>query len=64
MSSLRNAYTIGKNNHAKWSQGFDPDSFLKVLPHPDTKVPYKSAWQEWQKGQSGYKKGKYTYEAS
>ena len=61
MSSLRNAFTIGNSNHAKWSKGFDPNAFLKVLPHPDTKVPYKSAWQEWQKGQSNYQKGKYTY---
>jgi len=62
MPLLRDTYTIGTRLHTSWSKGFDPDAFLKVLPHPDVKVPYESAWQEWQKGQSGYKKGKYTYE--
>ncbi|QNJ02251.1 multicopper oxidase domain-containing protein [Synechococcus sp. PROS-U-1] len=62
MPLLRDTYTIGTRLHSSWSEAFDPDAFLKVLPHPDVKVPYDSAWQEWQKGQSGYKKGKYTYE--
>ena len=61
MSALRNAYIIGKSNHAAWSKGFDSNAFLKVLPHPDKKVAYQSAWQEWQKGQAGYKDGQYTY---
>lgn len=61
MALLRDAFVIGSSNHTSWSQGYDADAFLKVLPHPDTKVPYKSAWKEWQKGQADYKNGNYTY---
>ena len=61
MASLRDAFVIGSSNHTSWSQGYDADAFLKVLPHPNTKVPYSSAWKEWQKGQEDYKNGNYTY---
>lgn len=61
MASLHDAFIIGSSNHQSWSEGYDADSFLKVLPHPNTKVPYKSAWKEWQKGQADYKNGNYTY---
>ena len=60
--ALRDFFTIGEENHSEWSVGFNPDEFLKVLPHPDVKVPYNSAWQAWQQGQADYKNGNYTYE--
>lgn len=60
--ALQDFYTIGQENHASWSIGYDAEEFLKVLPHPDVVIPYTSAWQEWQKGQADYKNGNYTYE--
>jgi hypothetical protein len=44
------AYVIGTQNFNLWSQGFDPQRYLKVLPHPNIKVPYKSAFLDWQQG--------------
>ena len=58
--ALRDAYVIGNYYHNLWSQGFDPEGYLKVLPHPDQTVKYQSAWLEWRKGQKGYKEGRYT----
>ena len=60
--ALQEFYIIGQDNHASWSNGYNAEEFLKVLPHPDIKVPYTSAWLEWQKGQADYKNGNYTYE--
>ena len=63
-NSLRNAYTIGQDAHQIFSKNLDSEAakaFLKVLPHPDQTIPYKSAWREWQKGQADYKNGNYTY---
>ena len=59
--ALKDFYIIGQEHHAEWSPGYDAEEFLKVLPNPNITLPYKSAWQEWQKGQADYKKGKYTY---
>ena len=60
--NLLNSFTIGSKLYEEWSAGVsDPSQFLKVLPHPDTKIPYESAWQAWQKGQADYENGNYTY---
>ena len=58
--ALRDAYVIGDFYHNLWSQGFDPEGYLKVLPHADRAVKYESAWLQWRKGQKGYKQGRYT----
>lgn len=58
--ALRDSYVIGSYYHNSWSQGFNAEGYLKVLPHPDLKVKDKSAWLEWRKGQKGYKEGRYT----
>ncbi len=52
-SNLRNAYVIGSTNFANWSQGFDPNGYLKVLPHPDRKIPFIDPFKDWQDGSEG-----------
>ena len=51
--ALRDAYIIGQENFDVWSQGFDPEGYLKVLPHPDEKVPFNDPYQAWQQGEVG-----------
>jgi FtsP/CotA-like multicopper oxidase with cupredoxin domain/Ca2+-binding RTX toxin-like protein len=52
-TQLRNAYIIGQQNFQDWSQGFDPSNYLRVLPHPDQKVPFKDPFRDWQLDQPG-----------
>ncbi|ARV57818.1 copper oxidase [Nostocales cyanobacterium HT-58-2] len=52
-SPLDNAYIIGTQNFKTWSQGFNQEGYLKVLPHPDVKVPFKDPFQDWREGRSG-----------
>ncbi|MDX1978458.1 MAG: multicopper oxidase domain-containing protein [Pseudanabaenaceae cyanobacterium bins.68] len=53
VTPLDQAYVIGSQNFKSWSQNFDPNRYLRVLPHPETKVPFKSAFQDWQTGKPG-----------
>jgi hypothetical protein len=52
-SNLENAYIIGSENLASWSQGYDRKGYLKVLPHPDVKISFKDPFQDWQNNQQG-----------
>ncbi len=52
-ASLKNAYIIGQENFNLWSQGFNPSGYLKVLPHPDRKIPFKDPFQDWQADRPG-----------
>jgi hypothetical protein len=45
---LRSVYVIGQQNFDAWSQGFDAQGYLKVLPHPDVKVAFKDPFRDWQ----------------
>ena len=58
--ALKDFFVIGDYFLEEWSEGFDKDAYLKVLPHPDIKVDYHSAWLDWQEGQKNYKDGIYT----
>lgn len=58
--ALQDFSVIGDYYLDIWGSGFDKTDYLKVLPHPDEKVEYKSAWLEWQDGQKDYKRGVYT----
>jgi len=49
--ALAGAYVIGQSNFEAWSQGFDPNGYLKVLPHPDVVVPFVDPFHDWQTGQ-------------
>ncbi len=46
--ALRNAKIIGQENFELWSQGFNKDDYLDVLPHPDEVVPFYNPIEEWQ----------------
>ncbi|MGB3509540.1 MAG: multicopper oxidase domain-containing protein [Microcoleaceae cyanobacterium] len=50
---LRDAYIIGQENFEAWSEGFDPEGYLKVLPHPDVVVPFYNPIEEWQNNPEG-----------
>ncbi|MBE9044561.1 multicopper oxidase domain-containing protein [Pleurocapsales cyanobacterium LEGE 10410] len=52
-SQLENAYIIGQDNFNEWSQGFDKEGYLKVLPHPEEKIPFKDPFKDWQEGRPG-----------
>ena len=58
--ALKDFFVIGDYFHEEWSEGYDKNAYLKVLPHPDIKVNYHSAWLDWQEGQKNYKEGIYT----
>jgi len=58
--SLTDAYIIGSSNHSAWSQGFDPEAYLKVLPKHENKLVYRSPWLEWQQGNKNYRDGIYS----
>ncbi|KST65755.1 DUF4114 domain-containing protein [Mastigocoleus testarum] len=52
--NLKDAYVIGKDNFDQWSTGidengnpFDTEGYLKVLPHPDEKIPFKDPLNNW-----------------
>lgn len=50
---IESAYVIGQENFESWSQGFDEEGYLKVLPHPDVKVPFKDPYQDWKNNRPG-----------
>lgn len=52
-SKFDNAYIIGEENFNNWSQGFEQEGYLRVLPHPDEKVPFKDPYQDWQSDRPG-----------
>ncbi|MBL6802540.1 MAG: multicopper oxidase domain-containing protein [Synechococcus sp. BS307-5m-G38] len=58
--SLSDFSVIGDYYLDLWGRGYDKSDYLKVLPHPDETVEYKSSWLEWQEGQKDYKSGIYT----
>ena len=58
--ALRDFSVVGDYYLNLWGRGYDKNDYLKVLPHPDTRVEYKSSWLEWQEGQKDYKDGVYT----
>ncbi len=51
--ALRDAKIIGQENFELWSEGFDPDGYLDVLPHPDVVVPFYNPIEEWQNNPQG-----------
>ncbi|MEB3341008.1 multicopper oxidase domain-containing protein [Okeania sp.] len=51
--ALRDAKIIGQENFELWSQGFDPNGYLDVLPHPDIVVPFKNPIEQWQNNPEG-----------
>ena len=51
--ALRDAKIIGQENFELWSQGFDPDGYLDVLPHPDVVIPFYNPIEEWQNNPQG-----------
>jgi FtsP/CotA-like multicopper oxidase with cupredoxin domain len=63
IDTLKSAYIIGQENFDNWSQGFDPNGYLKVLPNPDIVVPYRSPFQQWQIDNANYKDGVFKYQA-
>ena len=52
-SELRDAYVIGSENFNNWSQGYDSDGYLKVLPNPDEKIPFQDPFKDWQEDRPG-----------
>lgn len=60
IDTLRNAYIIGQENFESWSQGFDPNGYLKVLPHPDEKIAYEDPFHLWQQDHLNYQDGIYS----
>lgn len=57
LSSLQNSYIIGQQNFDSWSQGFNPDGYLKVLPRPNEKVVYQDPFLQWQIDHQNYQDG-------
>jgi len=53
MVSLADAYIIGQENFEQWSTGFDSEGYLKVLPHPNEKIPFRDPFHDWQEGVEG-----------
>lgn len=49
MVDLKDAYVIGQDNLTAWSNGFDKQGYLKVLPHPDQKIAFGDPYVDWQK---------------
>jgi hypothetical protein len=64
INTLKNAYVIGQNNFDSWSQGFDANGYLKVLPHPDEKITYKDPFLQWQQDHQNYKSGVFVSEGA
>ncbi len=60
---LKNAHIIQQDNFDSWSQGYDVDGYLKVLPHPDEKIPFDDPLSKWQEDNQDYKNGNFVYEA-
>ncbi len=58
--ALLNAKTIGLENLAGWSNGFDPKQYLNVLPHPYQSVPLVNGWTQWQQDNQRYGAGQYS----
>ena len=58
--SLQSAFVIGSDLHAQWSNGYNPEGYLKVVPHSGQSVQFKSAWTEWQHDQRNYRLGDYS----
>jgi FtsP/CotA-like multicopper oxidase with cupredoxin domain len=50
---LENAYVIGSENFNNWSRNYESVGYLKVLPHPDLKVPFQDPFADWQAGREG-----------
>ncbi|MEB3123826.1 MAG: multicopper oxidase domain-containing protein [Snowella sp.] len=55
--NLNNAYVIGQTNFDSWSNGFDANGYLKVLPHSEIKVAYNDPFLEWQQDHLNYRDG-------
>lgn len=62
-AKLEQAYIIGQENFDSWSQGFDADGYLKVLPHSNEKVEFKNPFAQWQQDNQDYENGNFVYEA-
>ena len=52
-SKLRDAYIVGEENFNNWSKGYNSDGYLKVLPHPDEKIPFQDPFEDWQEDRPG-----------
>lgn len=50
---LEDAYIIGSENFNNWSQGFDREGYLKVLPHPEEKILFRNPYEDWQQNRAG-----------
>ena len=55
--NIENAYVIGQANFDSWSNGFDADGYLKVLPHSEIKVAYYDPFLIWQQDHLNYRDG-------
>ena len=58
--ALKTAKTIGATNLAAWGAGYNADEYLNVLPNPDQQLIMNDGWSQWQKGNSGHRKGKFS----
>ncbi|WP_013334609.1 multicopper oxidase domain-containing protein [Gloeothece verrucosa] len=52
-SILSDFYIIGQENFNNWSNGYNSNGYLKVLPQHQQKVLFKDPFQDWQQGRSG-----------
>jgi len=58
--ALRTAKTIGSANLEAWSQGYNADDYLSVLPNPDQQLIMDDGWSQWQRANSKHRRGKYS----
>lgn len=50
---LDDAYIIGQENIDAWSGEYPREDYLKVLPHPNQKIPFADPYADWQAGVPG-----------
>lgn len=58
--ALKAAKTIGSSNLSAWGEGYNADEYLNVLPNPDQQLIMNDGWSQWQRGNSGHRKGKFS----
>ncbi|MBM5795007.1 MAG: hypothetical protein FJ049_02610 [Cyanobacteria bacterium M_surface_7_m2_037] len=58
--ALKAAKTIGSANLSAWGEGYNADEYLNVLPNPDQQLIMNDGWSQWQRGNNGHRKGKFS----
>jgi len=58
--ALKAAKTIGSANLSAWGEGYNADEYLNVLPNPDQQLIMNDGWSQWQRGNSGHRRGKFS----